>query len=298
MEKKKSEYVVPINLDSIVDLVKNSRPNTKETIDVLERAIGGDICGFFSKFIYDNEKIETKLTYHHAVFYLYPPRRQTKFMRVNLVCKLCKKNQEKVSYVLTIDQDLALYKKLEDFLNDLSKKQDFEGRKEFFDETFIESKVNGNYINMNVEIKGTHNHELKNNENQVENKEKIINETGFSFLNESNEHKAEQIRGEERDKVAEDILIHYGGSARRYVLARSKQNKPVASEAVYRKILSEFINRKYNLGDWLTSLAAVTATANSFIRGKFFHGYVRLSSYLQVFFLMNFSELQLRAIHS
>ena len=65
--------------------------------------------------------------------------------------------------------------------------------------------------------------------------------------------KTQQIQGDDRLKIAEDIILKYQGSAMAYCAAMLNMGKRVSSKEVYRKIIQEYHNRENSLHDWFSS---------------------------------------------
>ena len=106
-----------------------------------------------------------------------------------------------------------------------------------------------------------------------------------------------QILGQDRIKVAEEIILNYQGSSNAYRAAMLHFGKRVSSEEVYRKILQEYHNRENSLHEWYSSLMTTALTSKATIKGKKIDVYVQQISPYNKFTLINYSERQLDCIH-
>ena len=74
------------------------------------------------------------------------------------------------------------------------------------------------------------------------------------------------------------MILHYGGSAKRYRAALKSRNTPahkIRTLAVYRKALNEYKNDVYVHTDWSTNLSTAMATFKAAIPAKNLKGYIQ-----------------------
>ncbi|CAF1113260.1 unnamed protein product [Brachionus calyciflorus] len=91
-----------------------------------------------------------------------------------------------------------------------------------------------------------------------------------SFVN-----KKIQITGDERIKIAEEIILHHNGSASAYVLYKKSKNEPVAEVDVYKKIISQFKDTDKISMDWYSNTIAASTACEGFLQSKKLNGYVQ-----------------------
>ncbi|CAF0927238.1 unnamed protein product [Brachionus calyciflorus] len=90
-----------------------------------------------------------------------------------------------------------------------------------------------------------------------------------SFVN-----KKIQITGDERIKIAEEIILHHNGSASAYVLYKKSKNETVTEVDVYKKIISQFKDTDKISMDWTNTIDVSTA-CEGFLQSKKLSGYVQ-----------------------
>ena len=114
----------------------------------------------------------------------------------------------------------------------------------------------------------------------------------------------QQIRGSQRKDVAKDIIIQSNGSLNDYYLRQLSQNKPVASEEVYRKLLSEYHNnlseasnnKESGLYKWFDSLCATSDSFESSVKGKKLNGFIQSIKTHKEFNMFLYTEKQFECI--
>jgi hypothetical protein len=112
---------------------------------------------------------------------------------------------------------------------------------------------------------------IKTSNNQLLSNELILN-NALSVTNNYNKptyvsNKKIQIIGEERIRVAEDIVNNFDGSAKFYVYHKlNLQHIDIASEEVYRKILQEYYAKDNISKNWIINMQS---TAASFTAAQF-----------------------------
>ena len=111
--------------------------------------------------------------------------------------------------------------------------------------------------------------------------------------------KAIQITGEERVKVAEEIINNFDGSSKFYAYYKlSNRHSDTATEEVYRKILQEYYAKDNISKNWIINMQS---TAASFTAAQFetkLKGFVRCFTTYPYFSLMLYLEQQLQCIRS
>lgn len=78
-----------------------------------------------------------------------------------------------------------------------------------------------------------------------------------------------RIVKEERIKTAKEIITEFGGSARLYKLNKGRKGMRAPSEEALRKILSEYLADKFNIGTWIQNLCAVKEASDCLFKGLF-----------------------------
>ena len=109
--------------------------------------------------------------------------------------------------------------------------------------------------------------------------------------------KNKQIRGEERERIAKEILIEAGGSCRNYYLQKLEMGESPPNEATLRKIKSEFLNcTEITTHDWINELISLTTTLKATIEAEKLLGYIQQITIYRDFSMFLYTEMQLQCL--
>ena len=109
--------------------------------------------------------------------------------------------------------------------------------------------------------------------------------------------KNKQIRGEERERIAKEILIEAGGSCRNYYLQKLELGESPPNEATLRKIKSEFLNcTEITTHDWINELISLTTTLKATIEAEKLLGYIQQVTIYRDFSMFLYTEMQLQCL--
>ena len=109
--------------------------------------------------------------------------------------------------------------------------------------------------------------------------------------------KNKQIRGEERERIAKEILIEAGGSCRNYYLQKLELGESPPNEATLRKIKSEFLNcTEITTHDWINELISLTTTLKATLEAEKLLGYIQQITIYRDFSMYLYTEMQLQCL--
>jgi hypothetical protein len=109
--------------------------------------------------------------------------------------------------------------------------------------------------------------------------------------------KNKQIRGEERERIAKEILIDAGGSCRNYYLQKLELGESPPNEATLRKIKSEFLNcTEITTHDWINELISLTTTLKATLEAEKLLGYIQQITIYRDFSMYLYTEMQLQCL--
>ena len=84
-----------------------------------------------------------------------------------------------------------------------------------------------------------------------------------------------QIRGEDRVKVAEEVLLRFKGSAKVYVDEKRSTHNVYLSQDVVRKVVNEYVNGDLVSTCWIINMLHAIDMAEATIIGKKINGFVQ-----------------------
>lgn len=282
-------YEIHVLKSKLIEMASNA---TADSQNKSAKNIAPSAVLAFVELMKENESESIRLTQTHGQVYLKPTKSNTPYLRVNAYCNLCPKKSTKytikisklsyetsANYIKTEIQRVGTHQH-QARVRVSREKRESGSKKDGKTVARRRSRIlNLEQLQDDYSESESSHHLSEERESELEvisddeapqktcehNKTIDLADSPpqYQLDRECSVRKEKSLRivKDERSEFAKQILVDFGGSVRTFKLFNEGKGIKMPSEVALRKIVSEYVSSKYNIGSWIENVCAVQETS-------------------------------------